>query len=64
MGSPQKHFPLSKLKKLSKKRIGDLRDELKRQINKDPIMRKLIPAHKEMSKRLVKEVRKKFPELR
>ena len=64
MGSPQKHFPISKLKKLSKKRMMDLRSELKRQINKDPIMRKLVSAHREMSKRIGKEVRKKFPELR
>jgi len=64
MGSPQKHFPPSKLKKLSKKRISALRAEIRRHISKDPMMRAVISAHKEMTKRLKEKVAKKFPEVR
>jgi len=64
MGSPQKHFPPSKLKGLSKKRLSALRNELKRQIQKDPMLRAMASAHREMSKQLTEKVRKKFPELR
>jgi hypothetical protein len=64
MASPQKHFPASKLKKLSKKRMSALQSELKREIKKDPMMRAVVSAHKEMTKRLREKVGKNFPELR
>jgi hypothetical protein len=64
MGSPQRHFPPNKLKKLSKQRMSALQSEIKQQIKKDPMMRALVSAHQEMSKRLREKVGKKFPELR
>ena len=64
MGSPQRHFPPKKLKKLSKLRMRALQSELKREIKKDPMMRAVVSAHKEMSKRLQEKIGKKFPELR
>lgn len=64
MGSPQKHFPPSKLKGLSKQRMRALQAELKQQIKKDPMMRAVISAHREMTKRLKETIGKKFPELR
>jgi len=63
MGSPQKHFPPSKLKKLSKKRISALRAELRRHIKEDPMMRAVVSAHKQMTKHLTQKVAKKFPEV-
>jgi hypothetical protein len=61
---PQWHYPLSKLKKLSKKRMSALQAELKQLIKKDPMMRAVVAANKEMSKLLKKKVSKKFPEVR
>lgn len=64
MGSPQRHFPPSKLKKLSKQRMSALKAELKQHIKGDPMMLALIAAHKKMSKSLKEKVVKKFPEVR
>lgn len=64
MGSPQKHFSTSKLKKLSKAQLSALQKELKRHIRQDPMLRALARAHKEMTKRLTEKVVGKFPELR
>jgi len=64
MGSPEKHFHPKKLKKLSKERMSALGAELRRHISKDPMMRAVVSAHKEMTKRLMQKVAKKFPEVR
>jgi hypothetical protein len=58
------HYPLSKLKKLSKKRMSALQAELRQLIKKDPMMRAVVAANKQMSKLLKKKVSKKFPEVR
>ena len=64
MGSPQRHFPPSKLKKLSKPQMRALQAELNQNIKNDPMMRALITAHKQMSKHLREKLGQKFPELR
>jgi hypothetical protein len=58
------HYPPSKLKRLSKKRMSALQAELKRLIKKDPMMRAVVAANREMSKLLKEKVSKKFPEVR
>jgi hypothetical protein len=63
MSSPVKHFPPGKLKKLSKTRMKALRAELKRAIKKDPMMRGVVTASRQMSKILKKTVGKRFREL-
>ena len=64
MSSPVKHFPPSKLKKLSKKRMNALRAHLSQTIKKDPMMRGVVAASKQLTKQVKKTVTKKFPELR
>jgi hypothetical protein len=64
MGSPEKHFPPEKLKGLSKKRKSALQNEIRRQIKKDPMLRAVVAAHREMTKRITAKVVKKFPEVR
>jgi hypothetical protein len=58
------HFPLSKLKRLSKKRMSALQAELKQLIKKDPMMRAVVAANRQMSKVIKAKVSKKFREVR
>jgi hypothetical protein len=58
------HYPLSKLKGLSKKRMSALQAELRQHIKNDPVMRAVVAANRQMSKVLKKKVSKKFPEVR
>jgi hypothetical protein len=64
VSDPTMHFPLNKLKRLSKKRMSALRAELRQHIKKDPIMRAVIAANRRLSKHLKEKVSKKFPEVR
>jgi hypothetical protein len=64
MASPLKHFPLSKLKRLSKKRMSALQAELRQLIKKDPMMSAVVAANRKMTKLLKGKVSKKFPEVR
>jgi hypothetical protein len=59
-----KHYPLSKLKRLSKKRMRALQAELRQLIKKDPMMRAVVAANRQMSKVLKEKVSKKFREVR
>jgi hypothetical protein len=57
------HYPLSKLKGLSKQRTSALQAELRKLIKQDPMMRAVVAANRRMSKILKKKVSKKFPEV-
>ena len=64
MASPMKHFSPSKLKRLSKEKKSALQAELAQLIKKDPMMRAVVAANRQMSKILKKKVSKKFREVR
>jgi hypothetical protein len=58
MGSPEKLYPHSRLRRLSSAQKKRLHARIKQELKKNPMARQIISAHKAMTKELIKKLPK------